>query len=220
MTHNDARRGSRIYSKPVLATYDTLVVRLSNSLAWRCPSRLMLAQYNRLVGDRHLDVGPGTGWYLAHADIPRGTDLRLMDLNANSMEMTAARLSARGSIAAYELNVLDPLPPAVGEFDSIGVNYLFHCVPGTWAEKGIAFTNLAEHLADGGVLFGATILGHGVRHNLGGRGLMALYNRLGIFHNRRDDAEGLRTALELSFDDVNIEVVGTVAVFSARRRSR
>lgn len=220
MIDHETRRGAGIYSKPVLSAYDLIVVRLSNSLAWRCPSRLMLAQYNRLVGDRHLDVGPGTGWYLAHADIPRVTDLRLMDLNANSMEMTAARLSARGSIAAYELNVLDPLPPAMGEFDSIGVNYLFHCVPGTWEDKSVAFVHLAERLADGGVLFGATILGDGVRHNLGGRSLMALYNRLGIFHNRNDDAAGLRTALERSFDNVDVEVTGTVAVFSARRPKR
>ena len=29
------RRGARIYSKPVLGAYDLLVVRLSNSVAWR-----------------------------------------------------------------------------------------------------------------------------------------------------------------------------------------
>ena len=63
-------------------------------------------------------------------------------------------------------------------------------------------------------------LGDGVDHNLGGKGLMTLYNRMGIFHNRQDDAQGLRAALEKCFADVDLSVIGTVAVFSARRPLR
>lgn len=219
MYDEDVRRGAGIYSKPVLGFYDTLVVRFSNSLAWRCPSPLMLAQYNRFLAGRHLDVGPGTGWYLANARMPEGAVVTLMDLNANSLERASERL---GSTAHSQLvaNVLEPLPEAAGPFDSIGVNYLFHCVPGTWASKGIAFAHLAERLSDEGVLFGSTILGRGVEHNLAGTRLMALYNRMGIFHNRLDDVQGLRAALEHAFGKVEVEVVGTVAVFSAREPRR
>lgn len=219
MNEAEVRRGAGIYSKPVLGIYDTLVVRLSNSCAWRCPSRLMLAQYDSFLGPRHLDVGPGTGWYLANTRLPEEVEVTLMDLNANSLDRASGRL---GPVTHSRLvaNVLEPLPQAVGPFDSIGVNYLFHCVPGTWAETGRAFAHLAEGLADDGVLFGATILGRGVEHNLAGKGFMALYNRLGIFHNRADDAEGLRAALERSFGSVCVEIVGTVAVFSARRPRR
>ena len=67
MNDQEVRRGAGIYSKPILAIYDLLVVKLSNSFTWRCPSPVMLAQYDQLMGRRHLDVGPGTGWYLANA---------------------------------------------------------------------------------------------------------------------------------------------------------
>lgn len=221
MNDQEVRRGAGIYSKPVLGFYDLLVVKFSNSLAWRCPSQLMLDQYNRCIGTRHLDVGPGTGWYLANADLPKSAEITLMDLNENTLEHAASRLAhTHVSTKAVTANVLEPIPEALGRFDSIGANYVFHCVPGSWADKGVAFEHLGERLTDDGVLFGSTILGRGVNHNLIGRGFMALYNRMGIFHNLEDDAAGLETALQRSFGQVNVDIVGTVAVFSAREPLR
>ena len=221
MNDQEVRRGAGIYSKPVLGFYDLLVVKFSNSLAWRCPSQLMLDQYNRCIGTRHLDVGPGTGWYLANADLPETAEITLMDLNENSVEHAASRLAhTHVSTRGVTANVLEPIPEALGQFDSIAANFVFHCVPGSWADKGVAFKHLGERLAADGVLFGSTILGSGVSHNLIGRGFMALYNRLGIFHNREDDAAGLEAALQRSFDQVKVDVIGTVAVFSARNPLR
>ncbi|WP_026820036.1 class I SAM-dependent methyltransferase [Arthrobacter castelli] len=226
MNNKDVRRGANIYSKPVLGFYDLLVVRLSNTLAWRCPSRLMLDQYNRFLGQEHLDVGPGTGWYLIHAHLPERNRITLMDLNENSMEHTGFRLAGmptagtRPAPRAVTGNVLEPIPEHLGNFDSIATNYLFHCIPGTWETKSEAFGHLADRLTDDGVLFGGTILGHGVRHNTVGKGLMALYNRMGIFHNRDDAEAGLQQALERSFHQTSVKVVGTVAVFNARQPRR
>lgn len=67
-----------------------------------------------------------------------------------------------------------------------------------------------------GVLFGSTILGRGVAHNLLGRRLMRLYNRKGIFSNVEDDEQGLERGLASQLTDVEIEVVGAVALFAAR----
>src|SRR5690625_7329850 len=95
--------------------------------------------------------------------------------------------------------------------DSIAANFLIHCLPGSWSEKGTAFRHLADRLSDEGVLFGATILGRGVDHNLVGQGLMALYITIGVFQNRDDVARGLVAALRLSFQDVTVRVVGECA---------
>ncbi|KAJ7475896.1 hypothetical protein FB451DRAFT_1339044 [Mycena latifolia] len=59
----------------------------------------------------------------------------------------------------------------LGPFDAISVMLLLHCVPGPPSRKAAAC----------GVLFGVTILGKGVTHNLFGRLLMWWHNRTGIF---------------------------------------
>jgi hypothetical protein len=45
---------------------------------------------------------------------------------------------------------------------------------------------------------------------------MRLYNRKGIFSNVEDDREGLEQGLASQLDDVEIEVIGTVALFAGR----
>lgn len=210
----EVRRGASVYSKRVLGFYDLLVVYLSNSFVWRCHRKRITQLYQECIGTRHLDVGPGTGWYLANVEMPSEADITLMDLNPHSLTSARARLDdvAPRTVVA---DVLEPLPNEIGPFDSIGTNYVFHCVPGTWDAKGGAFGHLAERLAPGGVLFGGTVLGRGVRHNTTGRKLMTAYNDRGIFHNRDDDVDGLERALRSHFTDVGIEVVGTVVLFRA-----
>ncbi|QGN32072.1 bifunctional 2-polyprenyl-6-hydroxyphenol methylase/3-demethylubiquinol 3-O-methyltransferase UbiG [Microlunatus sp. Gsoil 973] len=212
---DEVRRGAAIYSRPVLRIYDLVVVRLSNSFVWRCHRDRMVEQYERCVGRRHLDVGPGTAWYLAKASLPAGVMITLVDLNANSLARASARLAGLTTIAV-QADVLAPLPDAIGRFDSVAANFVFHCLPGSWAVKGVAFGHVADRLAADGVFFGSTILGRGVRHNLVGRRLMAIYNRRGIFHNADDDQEGLERSLREHFMEVTVTVVGTVALFRAR----
>jgi hypothetical protein len=45
---------------------------------------------------------------------------------------------------------------------------------------------------------------------------MRLYNAKGIFSNLDDDARGLEQGLASALTDVEIQVVGAVALFSAR----
>jgi hypothetical protein len=91
-------------------------------------------------------------------------------------------------------------------------------LPGPIEEKAsLVFRNLEPYLSPGGVLFGATVLADGVSHNRFSRHLMRSYNRSGIFSNAADDLEGLRRALSRTFDTVDLEVSGAVALFAARR---
>ena len=200
--------------------YDTVVLRWSNTLVWRCPSERLLAHYNSHLGARHLDIGPGTGWYLQHATYPTPNPMVvLLDLNPNTLQMTTARLADRGiTAAAHTGSILAPLPTGSGVFDSVAANFvLLHCVPGTWAEKGQAFGHIAQVLAYDGVFFGSTILDTGAHHTPLSRALNSLYNGpITLFHNRGDDLDGLHTALAAAFEEVGITVVGAVAIFTAR----
>ena len=69
---------------------------------------------------------------------------------------------------------------------------------------------------EGGTIFGATVLGESVKHNLGGRILMGLYNWRGTFGNWGDSAKGILEALHEEFDVVEGQVIGVVLLFVAR----
>ncbi|WP_349307458.1 hypothetical protein [Rhodococcus sp. IEGM 1307] len=67
------------------------------------------------------------------------------------------------------------------------------------------------------MFFGSTILDTGAHHTPRSRALNSLYNGpITLFHNRGDDLDGLHTALAAAFGEVEISIVGAVAVFAAR----
>jgi hypothetical protein len=215
---DEIQAGQRVYTPLVLWGYDLLVLGFSNRFVWRCRSSRMLEHYNTYVGARHLDVGVGTGWFLDHCIWPVETPkITLLDLNENSLSVASKRIR-RYAPAMIQANVLDPVDLGDVRFDSIGANYLFHCLPGGLESKAATVaSSLCPYLASDGVLFGSTILGRGVRHNLLGRRLMRLYNRKGIFSNLEDDQRGLEEGLASQLNDVEVEVVGAVALFAGRR---
>lgn len=209
--------GAAVYSPLTLKLYDAWVLGISNRFAWQCPTRDVLQPFfDRNVGARHLDVGVGTGYYLANAGLPDTTQVTLLDLNPSSLEAAKQRFG-RADTQTLQHDVFVPLGTEQhGRYDSISLFYLLHCLPGTMADKGAVFANLKPCLKPDGVLFGATILGDAAGHNGFGRKLIEVYNKKGIFGNRSDTVEGLHSALALHFTDVHLEVVGKVALFSGR----
>jgi len=214
----DTDRGAAVYSPWVLKLYDWWVLGISNRYAWECSTRAVLLPFFRQhAGQRHLDVGVGTGFYPAKAMLPESTRLTLMDLNRGSLH-AAQRRVRRSSTQIVWHDVTMPLPGRVARNqDAISLFYLLHCLPGTMAEKGDVFAHLKAYLATDGVLYGATILGDQASHNNFGRRLMALYNRKGIFGNRSDTQEALAIALQTHFAQVDIRIEGRVALFEARQ---
>lgn len=206
--------GAAPYNKVFLSVYDLWVIRLSNNYGWRCNRRNFLNLYNRHLGRRHLEVGPGSGWVLANADLPAGLDLTLTDLNRNSLDHTVARLNVPTTLIEHD--VLQPFDPDIEKFDSISINYVLHCLPGNWTTKAAAISNLASKLHPSGVLFGSTVIGVDQQYTLFGKALMTAYNAIGAFGNHYDDLPGLRTVLEERFENVEVNMVGNVALFVAR----
>lgn len=215
-TSRDAAAGAAVYSKPVLSVYDLFVLGFSNRFAWKCPSRRILDFYNEHVSADHLDVGVGTGYFLDKCRFPSPTPaIALADLNPNSLQRTAKRLR-RYHPVTYVANVLEPLPIEPARFDSVGLNYLLHCLPGDMRSKSVVFRNLKPLLRPGGVVFGTTILGRGVPRNAFARTLMHIYNARGIFGNAGDSRADLETILKENFPDSRVHVVGCVAFFVGR----
>ena len=216
ITEKQVEAGQAVYSKPMLAIYDWFVLGFSNRLIWRCPSKHILALYDRHVTANHLDVGVGTGYFLDRRRFPNDHPrLALMDLNPNCLEATSQRLT-RYRPEIHRANVLEPIRLDVPRFDSIGLNYLLHCLPGTIRSKSAVIRHLKPLLNAGGVIFGSTLLSGGVHRSGAAKRLMAFYNSKGIFTNDHDDLEGLRAALSDHLTAVKVEVVGCAALFSGR----
>lgn len=216
VTREQVEAGQAVYTPRTLAIYDLAVLGVSNRFIWNCPTARLEEHYNRHVSANHLDVGVGTGYFLDRCRFPAATPrVALMDLNSDTLAFAARRI-ARYRPEQYRRNVLEPIAFDAEGFDSIGLNYLLHCLPGSIASKAVVFDHLRPLLKPGAVLFGSTLLHGGVPRSALARGLMAIYNRKGIFANRDDDLAGLQRALEQRFREVRVEVAGCAALFAAR----
>ncbi|MGX5087216.1 class I SAM-dependent methyltransferase [Enterobacter sp. UPMP2052] len=207
--------GAKVYTPLTLKLYDWWVLNISNQFAWKCPTgQFLLPHYLKHLGHKHLDIGVGTGYYLTHA--PSDCKISLMDLNTASLNAASARARESQILQKINHDVFDPYPVHLNnQFDSISMFYLLHCLPGTMADKAIVIGNAKMALTDDGVLYGATILGNGVKHNSFGKMLMNTYNSKGIFSNKNDSEVSLRKILSDHFETAEVRVTGTVALFSA-----
>jgi hypothetical protein len=208
-----AYKGQRDYNALLLNAYDPLVLGPVTRYVWRCPTGRLVERYREHIRDRHLDIGPGTGYFLDHAGLPAGSRVTILDPNRAVLRHVSRRLRSL-DVTAVEADVLKPLPVS-GLFESAALNAVIHCLPGPLARKGTAIANVAAVLSPAGVLFGATVLGRTGQHTRLGRWMLAAFNRQGGFDNLDDTEEGLRGILAASFVDVAFETIGSVAIFAA-----
>jgi SAM-dependent methyltransferase len=219
-----AYRGQADYSRLLLNLYDPIVIGFVSWAVWRFPHEPLIETYRANIRDRHLDIGPGTGYAIEHSGLPDGSRVTLVDPNRNVLRHASRRLR-RLDVTAIEADVLKPLP-VDGPFDSAALSLVIHCLPGPLTRKALAIKHVAAVLAPTGVLFGASVLGRSGQHTWLARRVLSAFNRRGAFDNLDDTEEGLREILEASFERVELETVGSIAIFSAssprqeRKRSR
>nr|VFK31047.1 MAG: Methyltransferase domain-containing protein [Candidatus Kentron sp. MB]VFK35415.1 MAG: Methyltransferase domain-containing protein [Candidatus Kentron sp. MB]VFK77278.1 MAG: Methyltransferase domain-containing protein [Candidatus Kentron sp. MB] len=215
-SHEQVMAGQADYTGFALHFYDFLVYRITTPFFWKCTPQRLVSLYNRHVTTNHLDVGIGSGYLLDRCDFPSQTPrIALMDLNPNTLTFVSKRI-ARYNPETYLQNVLEPVSADIRKFDSIGMNYLLHCVPGTITSKSVAFDHLKALMNPGAVLFGSTLLQKGVPLTRQAKLLLAYANKRGSFSNQEDSLEDLERALHDRFKDVSLEIVGCAAIFSGR----
>ena len=211
-------RAQQEYTPAFLRVYDVVVLGVFCRVLWRSPAAEIVADYERLVSRRHLEIGPGTGYFLDKARLPDDVELTLADPNPAVLDYAARRL-ARYAPTTVELDVRKPLP-VTGPYDSVGMNGVLHCLPGPIERKASAVQSVAPVLADGGVLFGGTIVVDAPAHTRLSRALIRSNNRRGIFGNASDTLPAVRSLFEAEFHDVEVQRRGTMAVFTARTPRR
>jgi ubiquinone/menaquinone biosynthesis C-methylase UbiE len=211
-----AHAGQAVYSRSFLSVYDAFVWGFTHPVLWRCPKARLVAHYDANLSARHLDIGVGTGALLDAARFPvAAPEVTLMDLNPNSLAAASRRL-ARYAPRTHRANVLEDWHLEPGTYESVAMTHLLHCLPGTMAEKAVAFDQARRALASGGTLFGVTILGKDIPINPAARAFISLSNARGILHNREDTPATLDAALSSVFPHHQIRLHGTLALFLAR----
>ncbi len=208
-----AYKGQSDYTRLLLNLYDPLVLGLAARFVWRCPTSRLMEGYGRHIRPRHLDVGPGTGYFLERSGLPEGSPVTILDPNPNVLEHASRRLR-HVKVTPIEADVLKPLP-IDGPFDSAALALMIHCLPGPLSRKARAVANVAAVLSPTGVLFGASVIGTSGHHTRLARRVLGVFNRRGAFDNLDDTEEGLREILEYSFELVELEAVGSIAIFAA-----
>lgn len=208
-----AYRGQADYGPMLLRLYDPLVLGPILPHVWHVPTGRILAQYRAHARDRHLDVGPGTGFFVDRSGLPDGSRVTLLDPNPNVLAHASRRLRRLG-VTAVRADVLKPLHVG-GPFASAALSAVLHCLPGPFARKADAIANVASVLEPGGVLFGSTVLGRRAAHGWLARRFLGSFNRRGTFDNLDDTAEDLRAALGASFERVDVQVIRSMALFVA-----
>lgn len=202
-----------IYQAPFLSFYDIIVHGISNRWIWKVPTQRLVQLYDQHITSQHLEIGVGTGFLLDKCKFPNDHPrVTLLDLNQGTLRVTGRRLR-RYMPAPCCANVLSPMPICHEQFDSVGLSYVLHCLPGTMLQKSIVLEQLTPLLRNGGVLFGATLLGSGVSRNAAARRLMAFYNRAGVFCNEDDSADALESILSNSFPRYHMTIHGCAAIF-------
>ncbi|MCW8336721.1 class I SAM-dependent methyltransferase, partial [Vibrio sp. DBSS07] len=209
--------GQAIYSKKVLSIYDFWVLGVSNHFFWKCPTRNISNHFLNLLSPNHLDVGVGTGYYLKNHLPQKTRRIALLDMNQNSLDEASAAIRDFQP-EVYQVDVLNMDALRIEKFDSISINYLLHCLPGDLSEKSVLFKNLKNILSEEGIVFGSTILGKSVKMNFLAQKIMHIYNKKGIFCNLDDDFESLSRCLNEHFSNVDIKVIGCVALFSCKNK--
>ena len=158
VTREQVQSGQAVYTKRVLKVYDLVVLGVSNRFIWKCPTPKQLRHYERHLSANHLDVGVGSGYFLDRCRFPSASPrVALLDLNSTALEFAAQRI-ARYRPESYRRNVLEPITLDAPGFDSVAVNYLLHCLPGSMASKAVIFDHLRPLMNARAMLFGATLL--------------------------------------------------------------
>ena len=206
-------KSTRIYTDLVLKMYNIWVLRISNKYAWRCPTKeVLLPFFRENISSQHIDVGVGTGYYLSHVN--NINKLTLLDANPNCLEYVKKNLTNRHIENLILHDVKVPFPKEIQKkYGSVSCFYLLHCLSG---DKRSVIENLSTLLNEKGVLYGATILGKAVNHNVFGKKLMSVYNEKGIFGNMEDSLQDFKEIFESYFGYVEFEMRGKVMLFSAR----
>src|SRR5947208_15009258 len=87
-----AYKGQADYTPLLLRLYDPLVLGPIARFVWRVPTSELPKGYREHIREPHLDVGPGTGYFIAPSGLPDGSRRRILAAHPNVLRHALPRL--------------------------------------------------------------------------------------------------------------------------------
>jgi len=193
-----------------LKLYDYLVNDINCSYAWRCHKSNIFENYKNNIKTNHLEIGPGTGYFLKNNyNIKK---LYLMDINDDTLNFSKSNLSENYQVETINHNIFkDKLE--IKDLESIGLNYVLHCVPGRLEDN---IDNLINNLETNNKVnfFGATVVSDKILQNRLSTIELFFLNKYNIFNNEMDISKNLIDYLKYNQIKFHEKIVGNVLIFS------
>ncbi len=208
---------AKIYNQFILEFYDFVILRLSSTLVWRCPTAYLVLVYSHHLSRRHLEAGVGTGYLLQHGIFPsHSIELLLLDCSPPVLRHALRRL-VRYQPKAVAFDLMQAEWPDLPKQQSIGLNYVWHGLQGTSEQRGALLGRLAKLLTSDGVLFGATVRGIHPQMSRLARYASRRWAAMSLFNNHEDTPELLTEYLQRYFAEVEVWLRGEVILFIAKQ---
>jgi len=209
-------KNNNIISKNI-QYYDNLVNRTNCLRVWKCSEQYIFNHYRQNISGKHLEIGPGSGYFLKRDNLRINCSidkLTLIDINDNILNYSKENLKDDycNEVSTLRHNIFSDKIPENIKFNSVGINYVLHCVPGKLEKK---VDSLINNLGDTNYnLFGATVICDPLHMNPIAEYELILLNSFGIFNNKNDTYEEFVEYLNNRNIKYNINKRGYVALFN------
>ena len=175
-------------------------------------------QVHELMGkfvSNHLEIGPGSGYFLYPQNHCKNIkNLKLMDINKPILNSSLQNLTKYyNNIEIYHHNIFEQeikLP----NVESVGINYVLHCVPGKLEDK---FNNLLNNLPNSINIFGSTVINDNDKQTLISKTELLFLNQYQIFNNKLDYSNNLINFLKYNNLDHQTKIIGNVLLFEIKK---
>lgn len=198
-----------------LPFYDALVNKINCHYVWKCNEKHIFEHYLKNIGRNHLEIGPGTGYFLQRR-YPI-SHLTLMDINQDTLDYTRDNLKGNyPHISVMEHDIFKK-PKRLDRVQSVGINYVLHCVPGRLDTK---LESLVKniHVDRDTTFFGATVIQDDTNQTFLSKTELYLLNKYKIFHNQNDYIRNGIDVFEKHGFSYDYNHIGNVFLFSFKKK--
>ena len=191
--------------------YDFVVNDLNCKYAWRCHKNNIFKNYQNNLKNNHLEIGPGSGYFLNPKFHQKKIDnLFLMDINQPILKASKENLDKYYSnIQTVNHNIFEKSLNSL-QIDSIGINYVLHCVPGSLDNK---LEKLYLNLPKNTNIFGATVISDIDKQTPLSKLELKLLNHKGVFNNKLDFSNNFIDFVERNRLPYSYQIIGNVLIF-------